>query len=141
MFRKILFPTDGSNGALNTARYLVKLQREIPDLRITMLNVYQILPDISGETFMAPGLEESVKMMSERALETTLRVFEEAGVDVTPVSREGEPVKEILAMAEEGHYDHIVMGSKGSGTFRGMVFGSVAQRVLQLADIPVVIVK
>lgn len=142
MFRKILFPTDGSDHALKAARYLVSLKKEVPDLDVTVLNVWRITPDYrSLETPYAPGLADSVRMMSQRALQVTVDVLEAGGLKVDAVSREGEPIKEILDLAEEGGYDHIVMGFKGHGALAGVVLGSVAQRVLQMASLPVVIVK
>jgi len=36
---------------------------------------------------------------------------------------------------------HIVMGSRGLGSFEGLLLGSVATRVIHLTELPVTLVK
>ena len=47
----------------------------------------------------------------------------------------------IVDVADEEQSDLIVMGSRGFGTFRSMLVGSVSHYVLQQAHCPVLIVK
>jgi nucleotide-binding universal stress UspA family protein len=47
----------------------------------------------------------------------------------------------IVAVAREVDADQIVMGNRGLGPLRGAVLGSVSARVVQLARIPVTLVK
>jgi nucleotide-binding universal stress UspA family protein len=49
--------------------------------------------------------------------------------------------KEILRAAKDFGADTIVLGSRGLGDFAGLLLGSVAHRVIQLADCPVVVVR
>ncbi len=53
----------------------------------------------------------------------------------------GSPRRDILALAEELHADAIVMGSRGLGSLKGMLLGSVSSYILQHAKIPVLIAK
>ena len=47
----------------------------------------------------------------------------------------------ILRVAETEGYDLIVMGSRGLGQFQGLLIGSVSDRVMHHAKIPVLIVR
>ena len=53
----------------------------------------------------------------------------------------GYAAEEILTRANDEGADLIVMGSRGFGTFRSMLVGSVSHYVLQQAHCPVLIVK
>ena len=52
----------------------------------------------------------------------------------------GDPATEILAYAEAGKPDLIVMGSRGHGRLAGLLLGSVVQKVAGLAPCPVLVV-
>ena len=53
----------------------------------------------------------------------------------------GDPGQVIVEYAGSKHCDEVVMGTHGRGFLGGVVMGSVAQRVVQLASMPVVLVK
>ncbi|HSR43871.1 MAG TPA: universal stress protein [Acidimicrobiia bacterium] len=54
---------------------------------------------------------------------------------------EGLPVTRILEIAETREVQHIVMGSQGRTGLSRLMLGSKAERIVQLAPIPVTIVK
>jgi len=53
----------------------------------------------------------------------------------------GLPTTRILKVAEKRGADRIVIGSKGLTGIKHLLMGSVAERVAQLAEVPVTIVK
>ena len=53
----------------------------------------------------------------------------------------GAPGEVIVDLAETEKYDMIIMGSRGFGTFRSLLMGSVSNYVLRHAHCPVVLVK
>nr|WP_205528367.1 universal stress protein [Desertimonas flava] len=52
---------------------------------------------------------------------------------------EGPPARSLLEHAD--HADLVVVGSRGRGGFRSLLFGSVAHRVAEHAACPVVVVR
>ncbi len=56
-------------------------------------------------------------------------------------SRAGGVAREILLAAGGFEADAIVLGSRRLGAFAGLLLGSVAYKVIQLADCPVMVVK
>ena len=55
--------------------------------------------------------------------------------------KSGNIAKTILAVAEEQQSDMIIMGSRGLGLLRGVLIGSVSQKVVEESKIPVMVVK
>ena len=60
---------------------------------------------------------------------------------VTQTVEEGNPAKIILALAESAGVDMIVMGSRGLSDLKGILVGSVSQKVSQLSTCTCVTVK
>ncbi|WGF87173.1 universal stress protein [Marinivivus vitaminiproducens] len=66
-------------------------------------------------------------------------LLEKRGVRPGTVAKTaGDPAKRILGAAEELAADLIVLGSRGLGSFRGMLYGSTSQKVAHTAKCPVV---
>ena len=55
--------------------------------------------------------------------------------------KSGNIAKTILAVADEQQSDMIIMGSRGLGLLRGVLIGSVSQKVVEESKIPVMVVK
>ena len=53
----------------------------------------------------------------------------------------GEPAETIARYAKENTCDHIVIGTRGLSAVSGLLLGSVATKVIHLADMPVLLVK
>lgn len=53
----------------------------------------------------------------------------------------GDPAEQIIAFAGKRKCDLIIMGCRGIGTLRGVILGSVSQKVLHGTQCPVLIVK
>lgn len=60
---------------------------------------------------------------------------------VETLAREGDAAEEILATAREVQADMIVMGQRGLSNLRGLLMGSVSDKVVHLADCTCVTVK
>lgn len=141
MFNKILLPSDGSEFAMRAAQYALTVAQENPEVKITIVYAYQLVPDIALDTPFTPSIITFADEQALAVLEKTRQVFDDAGVKVETVVRRGDPGREITALAREGDFDHIVMGTRGAGALGGLIFGSVAQKVVQMAPCPVLLVK
>jgi nucleotide-binding universal stress UspA family protein len=63
---------------------------------------------------------------------------------VSPISTRvevGDSAAAILAVADEEKSDFIVMGTRGLGSIKGPLLGSVSHKVVQLAHCSVITVK
>jgi nucleotide-binding universal stress UspA family protein len=138
MYETILIPTDGSDGALAAAREALDLLA--PDGTVHVL--YAV------DTRMSPLTSEMDRADVLDLLEAAdadptgpvIELAEEAGVTAVEAIRLGAPHDVICAYADEHDVDLVVMGTHGRTGFERTLLGSVTERVVRLADIPVLTV-
>jgi nucleotide-binding universal stress UspA family protein len=154
--KKILYATDLSENARYAAGYAVALGERF-DADITILNVIeQISANIHSRVAAMLGEAEWQEIQARRQKEIStiiqgrLRSFcqelqgQLAGCRLDQaeiLTREGEPVSEILALTEKQDFDLIVMGTRGLGALADAVMGSTARRVIRRAKIPVLVIR
>ena len=63
------------------------------------------------------------------------------GIKVSGIIIDGDPAREIVRLAKDENVDLIIMGTHGKGAIPKFVFGSVAQKVVRDATVPVLTVK
>ena len=78
---------------------------------------------------------------SEEKIKKILVPLVADGVKVSSIITSGEIAAAILNTAEEGEFDLIIMGTKGKSGMEGILFGSVAQKIVQTSPIPVLTLK
>ncbi len=138
--KKILFPYDGSEDsgiAIDPAIHLA--QKEGAEV----ICLYVIhWPTVWAAPFDVPREEllETLKIEAEKILEEAVKKFEEAGIKVRKLLREGSPASEIVKAASEEDVDLIVMSSHGTHSTKSYL-GSVARGVLDRTPKNVLIVK
>lgn len=139
LITSILVPVDGSDPAEKALNYALNLA-EIHDAKVELMTVVdevKMAPDWARE------YSEKLREQDEDVLTSTFSkaVKEKPNIKISKCLAEGYASEEILKCAEKGHHDLIVMGSRGMGLVRGLVLGSVSSRVVNQAEIPVLIVK
>jgi nucleotide-binding universal stress UspA family protein len=144
MFKKILVPTDGSalaQSAAATATQLAKSQGA------QVIGVYVIdpFPYIGIGDASAAGLQAYLaesRSVAGRALEALGTVCAAEGVPFAGDTIERNVVYEgVIETAQAEGCDLIVMASHGRQGVKALILGSVAQKVLTHAPMPVLIVK
>jgi nucleotide-binding universal stress UspA family protein len=139
MFQKILVAYDGSPHSERTLAIAIDLAK-CAGASITLLTAYDKVPAGLGE----PNFQEALNHTVVTARDMTLKVLaavRAAGLTADMNVLEGPAPDAILRVAETEGHDLIVMGSRGLGQFQGLLLGSVSDRVLHHAKIPVLIVR
>ena len=139
-----LVAVDGSAHARRALDAVARLAPQIKDgVRVLLLNVaapmvyYGELPPFDLE-----GVERAQRAEQERLLSEALAYARAGGLaDIITQAARGEPAAEIVRVASERGADLIVMGTHGRGAVGSLLIGSVAQRVLHLAGVPVLLVR
>ncbi len=62
-------------------------------------------------------------------------------VRVTTVLKEGDPASEIISTATEGNFDVVVVGHRGLGKVKGMLLGSISDKVSRQLVCTVILVR
>lgn len=141
---KILLAVDGSEHSYDAVRALAHLSRADELTVLHALDVPQpaypkITPEVAADIYAT--VEREVRKEGERLLGQLTSMLP---LDVGPVTKRletGHPVDMILSVARERQVDLIVMGTRGVGTIKELVLGSVSHRVLCQAHCPVLVLK
>jgi nucleotide-binding universal stress UspA family protein len=134
MFQRILVPLDGSKLAEAVLPYVQILATRLPAPMILL----QVVPPPYE---VRPGPGPTLATLAGgylAALQTHLR---SAGLTVDWVTRAGLPADAIIDYAAECGADLIAMSTHGRSGLGRWVYGSVADKVLRGADVPVLLVR
>jgi nucleotide-binding universal stress UspA family protein len=140
---KILLPVDGSKSALNAAKYVAKLTKQLSSkCTVTLISVHDDIGLGHIKQFVANSvIDDYLREVSEKELKGAQKVLDTAGVKHSMVIKRGNIANEIIALANKEKFDLIVMGSKGRSGIVDAIMGSVAQRVSNNAKQAVLLIK
>jgi nucleotide-binding universal stress UspA family protein len=142
-FRKILVPIDGSAASLEAHRLALDLganyRAEVILLYVVDSSVMAELSRLSGQE--EPRLLHDMEESGKKMLNNLSREAQQRGVRETLDLRTGMPDEIIMSEAERLKVDLIVMGKMGRKGHRRSLLGSVTERVLEAADLPVLVVS
>ena len=143
MYKRLLVPLDGSSlaeAALEHARDLAKrFDAEVILLRVLISPYAVVAPDM-----VLAGYDANLEEFSAQAQQYLKRVaakLEEDEVNVTTVVCEGPVAEAILEHAVALDVDLITMSTHGRGGLSRWVYGSIADRILQAASCPVLVIR
>ena len=137
---KILLPVDGSETAARAVQFVLMQalnSKEAPELHL--LNVQHSLPGtIKGVADQAKQYhhDEGVK-----ALTNARKLLDDAKVKYTYHIGVGEVGEVVAHFVNDLKCDQVVMGTRGMSAVANMVLGSGANKVLQMVNVPVLLVK
>jgi nucleotide-binding universal stress UspA family protein len=145
MYEEILVPLDGSvlaEAALPHARALAKAF----DGRITLITVFEPATVISQPGMVGPVISVSVDAEAETAalreyLDKIAANLKTEGIDVRTAIREGDAASAVIDYAAANREDIIVMSTHGRSGIQRWVYGSVADKVLRSANVPVLLIR
>ena len=147
-YRTVLFPTDGSENANRAIEHGLK---QVVGTGTTVHVLYVIRPfqallhdpQSPKQHSALEKTEVDLQKVAEAAIEEFVeRVRREtnADIEIEYLIRRGVIPEEIIDYAETHDIDLIVMGTSGRTGLSRYALGSVTERVLRRADIPVLVV-
>lgn len=140
MYERILVPTDGSENSEDAVAHAVDIAgqygAEIHALYVINTGAVASPEPAFREEFIATGREHG-----EHAVSAVEAAAAAADVPVATAVIQGTPYEEILDYADEHGIDLIVMGTHGRTGLRHFLLGSVAERVIRHAPVPVLLVR
>lgn len=144
-FRKILVPTDGSPTAMAAVTPAEKFA-QLYGSEVVVLHVR--IPYVPPGAVL-PGMEAGAPIVEppppppekDEATAAMAKRFEHAGLKVTRVSVLGDPATEIVDHGFASGVDLIALATHGRSGLSRWMLGSVAERVLRHASVPLLIVR
>lgn len=140
MYKTILVTLDRSELAEQALAHAVA----IADAFHAAIELVTVVPVLDQEAMLATGVdidwEREVAQYEEYLRGIVSRVAEE-GPKVRSQVRRGDIAEEILRHAQEARADLIVMSTHGRSGLGRWVYGSIADRVLRHASVPVLLVR
>jgi nucleotide-binding universal stress UspA family protein len=141
--KRILVPVDYSpisDDALSEATDLAKLFGS----EIVLVNVVEVIADLPNDvSLLKEGAYEDERDRSALAkVQSAADKVSASGVNAKGViGRSNVPAKEILLTARRENADLIVIATHGMTGWREVAFGSVAEKVVKDATIPVLVLR
>ncbi len=164
-YKKILYTTDLSESGRYAFHHAASLASHY-NAELTVIHVVEGGPELDRRLFgyvdeklweeiKTRNLQEAKDILISRkrdnvAIEECVGQFcedvkagipEQADITYKIEIKMGDPVEQIVEMAEYGNFDLIVMGRHGDRQIKTAVVGDVVRRVVRHTDIPVLIVK
>ena len=140
---KILIPVDGSANAQRAVDYVVKnivALKEQPQL--LLLNVQWNVATGNVKLFInQETINDYYREQGMAALQSARAALDAAALPYQYHISVGTPAEAIVQYANEQSVDQIVMGRQGQGGLQSLLLGSVVNKVLHLAECPVLLVK
>ncbi|SEJ80233.1 Nucleotide-binding universal stress protein, UspA family [Propionispira arboris] len=136
--QRILVPVDGSTHSTQAVMMAVKMAKQF-SAEIYFIQVKDVhTPAI--DAYLAEDILLIHDRISQSIIQSALQKVPQNILSYSCVL-EGQPGRVILDYANEIAANLIIMGSRGLGTIKAVILGSVSQEVLAESKIPVMICK
>lgn len=141
--RRILVAIDGSDTALRALDFALLQAGHEPRAELHLLNVQStVSANTAWQIYVtAERLQQMARERESGIFEAATARAKQAGCSFEFERLDGEPAATIARRAAELDCESIVMGTHGLGQLGVLIMGSVAQRVVHQATVPVTLVK
>jgi len=137
---KILLPVDGSETSDRTIRAIIEHKTRFTT-SLTLLHVvnveklaYRMIPGFQVEMIREHAIKSGQSLLDGRKA-----IFDSAGLMTETRLEMGAPREVICRIADEEHFDLVILGRRGMGEIRDVLFGSVSNYVLHHVRCPVLL--
>jgi nucleotide-binding universal stress UspA family protein len=134
---RILLAADGSDNGVRAVRMAAEIAGRF-GAEIVVFHAHVHTMGRGG------GFEVETLAEAGGLAEAVVRELKDVGLSARGEVRScyyGHTAREIVGLAKSEGADLIVMGSRGLSDVAGLFVGSVAHKVLQLADVPVLVTR
>jgi nucleotide-binding universal stress UspA family protein len=139
MFRNILHANDGSEHAFHAlALALAVAKQNNSELHMVSVEEIDYMPEFIEEVREETG---TAARRFHGVLQRARAMAEESHVKLHTHVVAGHPVRDIVMLAADLNVDLLVIGATGHSALYERMVGSRADRIIQLAQCPVLVVK
>ena len=153
--QRILVPLDGSPLAEEVLPYAEELASRL-SVAIYLVSVVPLARQLAATGFTGAGVIDGVPAIDIKAIDDAVAIqmkdaraylegqaqrLQSEGLTVEWEVRQGAAADEIIECARSNDIDLIAISSHGRSGMKRLVFGSVSDRVIREAGIPVLVIK
>ncbi|MEJ2156975.1 MAG: universal stress protein [Desulfobacteraceae bacterium] len=139
MFRTIVIGLDGSERSLKALLYGQNLGEKY-GAKLILVHAYPHTSDLRDFEGYASLLARR-KNSGERVLDSGAKMLADTPIAFERDLLEGPAAEAVMSVAETRKADLIILGTRGMGAVKGLVFGSVATKVSHHAPCPVLLIR
>lgn len=140
--KKVLVPVDGSPVAERAVAHAAEqVGCCASEMKLVLLNVQQNLEHWRKRGLLGEQDLKELRAHGESEAANARALLDKAGIVYDFEIVFGHPAEVIVRVAREQHCQAIVMGTRGLGDVESLILGSTAYKVIQLAQVPVTLVK
>lgn len=148
MVKKILVPIDGSEHAKKAIEFATNTALQY-DATVYLMHVVaetkipeEVLHYIESERYAEPPETIYPHLVADGIIQSAEKDVKGRGIkEVHTHVAKGDPAEEIVEFARENAIDMIIIGSRGLGSFKGLLLGSVSSKVCHTAECTCMTVK
>jgi universal stress protein A len=147
MWKKLLVAHDFSDCAARALRTAVELAR-VHGAELALAHVSELPPNLPPDTMVTPAdapgplrVDDYTMRGARQQLEAIAEPLRREGIAVRTLAATGEIGEQILALATEIGADALVVGTHGRKGLSHLLLGSVAEKIVRGATVPVVCVR
>jgi nucleotide-binding universal stress UspA family protein len=137
---KILVPLDGSPTATRTVQGIIREKHRLFG-PLTLLHVidedklaYRMIPD-----FQVGMIRDHAQKTARQLLEGHRQLLNHAGIPTEIRLSSGSPRQIVCRIATEENYSLLILGRRGAGEIRDVLFGSITNYALHNVRCPVML--
>ena len=141
MYDRMIVPLDGSQLAEQVLPYVHVVGKGLK-CPITLVRVYDVpamLEGVSGSTI--DRVADELRADAGRYLERIKNSLSDVGTEVSVVGKQGDAASVIIEEAEKGSSTIVMISSHGRSGITRWAMGSVAEKVLQATNNPLLIIR
>jgi nucleotide-binding universal stress UspA family protein len=139
VFSKILHANDGSEHAFRAfAMALAMAKQNNSDLHMVSVEEIDYMPEFIEEVREETG---TAARRFHKVLQRARKMAEDSHVKLDTHVIAGHPVRDIVELAKELKVELLIIGATGHSALYDRLIGSRADRIVQLAHCPVLVVK
>jgi nucleotide-binding universal stress UspA family protein len=142
VLKQILIATDGSESAEKAASFGIQIAGQ-SGAKVYSVYVIDITPyySIPLDQIWPKDVYEQFEKIGHEITAVVEKTAKAAGLEAESIVLKGDPAERIVNFAEERNVDMVVVGSHGIGAFERLVIGSVSEKVVRHAKVPVLVVR
>lgn len=142
MARNVLVAVDGSENSQRALEFALDYAEKFSyDLTVVNVSESSAAAAFAGDGMasVARDLRRFHEGILEKAVEHAKNTH--PNVALSTVLREGDPATEIVATANEGNFDVVVVGHRGLGKVKGLILGSISEKIIRSLVHTVILVR